>query len=54
MTRDLRAEVDTDLPETWMPEVNDIIVGVIVRFDQRETKFGERQIAVLDASPTVC
>jgi hypothetical protein len=49
--RDLAAELaqeSRDFPESWKPRPGDIIVGVVAKYTQAESKFGTRWICVLN------
>lgn len=47
--RDLRGELEDfdGYPESWRPDVGEIIVGEVLRYDSGHTEYGEYPIAVL-------
>lgn len=53
--RDLRAELeaaDDRDPQVWKPEVGDTLVGILVRYDEIDGKFGLVRAAFIDEEGT--
>ncbi len=53
--RDLRAELeaaDDRDPQVWKPEVGDMLVGTLVRYDEIDGKFGLVRAAFVDEDGT--
>ncbi|MDA2927996.1 hypothetical protein MYX78_12335, partial [Acidobacteria bacterium AH-259-G07] len=53
--RDLRSELqnfDGTFPESWKPDIGDILVGTLVRYDSGYTDYGEYLIAVIQDDET--
>ena len=49
--RDLRSELsefDGKYPESWIPKVDDILVGTVVRYESGSTEYGPCPIVVVE------
>lgn len=50
--RDELEDFDGEYPESWIPDVGDILVGEVLRYDSGSTDYGRHPICVLEDEAT--